>query len=132
MFKTNSRRLFASVAILFSVASIATAQRVLADVSGKWLITSNSPNGPLESVATFKQEDTALTGTIDISQMGSAKVAGTVKGDTVQYKFSLDAQGTMIEVNVAGVLKDKDNMAGTIYLPNDLGNYPFTAKRAAP
>lgn len=127
--KTTSRRLFASVAILLSVTSIAAAQRMFADVTGKWAVTSNSPNGPLESTAVFKQEDTALSGTIDVPQMGGAKLSGTVKGDTVQYKFTLDAAGNLLDINVTGVLKDKDNMSGTIYLPGDLGNYPFTAKR---
>ena len=77
----------------------------------------------------FKQDGTALTGTLDIPDLGSAKIAGTVKGDTVKFSFSIDVQGTQIPVQVSGLLKDKDNMAGTIALPQDMGSYPYTAKR---
>lgn len=129
MIKSKSRRLIASVAMLFSVTSAAAAQRYFADVTGKWAVTGDSPNGQTQSEVIFKQEGTALTGTIEIQQIGAAKLTGTVKGDTVQYSFRLDVQGNAIDVNVSGVLKDKDNMTGTIYLPADMGNYPFAAKR---
>lgn len=129
MITSKSRRLITTAAILFSGTSVAAAQHHFADISGKWAITGDSPNGQTQSEAVFKQEGTALSGTIEIQQIGGAKIAGTVKGDTVQYSFQLNVQGNAIDVNVSGLLKDKDNMAGTIYLPADLGNYPFTAKR---
>ncbi|MBC8090114.1 MAG: hypothetical protein H7Z40_22890 [Phycisphaerae bacterium] len=129
MFVSSSRRLIAGAALLFSAVSVAAAQHVLADISGTWMVSAQSPEGARESIAAFKQQGTALTGTIDVADLGSAKLAGTVKGDTVQFSFSLDVQGNAIPVAVSGVVKDKDNMAGTITLPGDMGNYPFTAKR---
>ena len=129
MTKSTSRRLMASALLLMSAVSVAAAQRLLADISGTWIVSGQSPNGATESTAVFKQDGTALTGTIDIADIGSAKVAGTVKGDTVRFGFSIDVQGNQIPVQVSGVLKDKDNMAGTIVLPAEMGTYPYTAKR---
>lgn len=129
MTKSTSRRLIASALLLMSAVSVAAAQRILADISGTWMVSAQSPNGASESTAVFKQDGSALTGTLDIPDMGSAKISGTVKGDTVKFSFSIDVQGNQIPVQVSGTLKDKDNMAGTVFLPAEMGNYPYTAKR---
>ncbi|MEO7362077.1 MAG: hypothetical protein ABI120_17230 [Gemmatimonadaceae bacterium] len=129
MTKSTSRRLLASALLLTSAVSVAAAQRILADISGTWAVSAQSPTGASESTAVFKQDGTALTGTLDIPELGSAKIAGTVKGDTVRFGFSIDVQGTLIPVQVSGLMKDKDNMSGTIALPQDMGSYPYTAKR---
>ncbi|MEO7997284.1 MAG: hypothetical protein ABI852_07550 [Gemmatimonadaceae bacterium] len=129
MIRSNSRRLITSVALLLTVGSIATAQHVFADISGKWIVSNDSPAGHHDSPTVFKQEGETLTGTIEIPQIGSAKLTGTVKGDSVKYSFQINVEGNPIDVTASGVVKDKDNMAGTIYLPADLGNFPFTAKR---
>lgn len=129
MLASNSRRLIASAALLLTAVSVAAAQRVLADISGTWVVSAQSPNGASESTAIFKQDGTALTGTLEIPDLGSAKVSGTVKGDTVRFGFTIDVQGNQIPVQVSGMIKDKDNMSGTISLPQDMGSYPYTAKR---
>jgi hypothetical protein len=121
MIKSTSRRLIAS-AVLFasaaSVATAATAHRLFADISGVWAVTAASPQGASESTATFKQEGTALSGTLAIPELGNAKLTGTVKGDTVAFGFTLDVQGNQIPVTVNGMVKDKgqhgrhDHVAG--------------------
>ena len=129
MTKSTSRRLITSALLLMSAVSVAAAQRILADISGTWAVSAQSPTGASESTAVFKQDGAVLSGTLDIPDLGSAKIAGTVKGDTVKFSFSIDVQGTLIPVQVSGMLKDKDSMAGTIFLPAEMGNYPYTAKR---
>jgi len=129
MTKSTSRRLLASALLLMSAVSVAAAQRILADISGTWIVSAQTPTGAGESTAVFKQDGTALTGTLDIPELGSAKIAGTVQGDTVRFGFSIDVQGTQIPVQVSGLMKDKDNMSGTIALPQEMGSYPYTAKR---
>ena len=47
----------------------------------------------------------------------------------MRYTFPLNSQGTPIEVRVNAVLKDNDNMTGTVELPGDMGSHPFFAKR---
>jgi hypothetical protein len=122
-------RIVAIALAILASTSLAAAQRVIADVSGKWLVTGSSPSGPVESTLVLKQEGRTLTGTIEIARVGFSKVTGTVAGDTVRYTFPLNSQGTPIEVRVNAVLKDNDSMTGTVELPGDMGSHPFFAKR---
>ncbi len=128
--RTLPARRFIAAAILFSaIAVTATAQRIFADVTGKWTVTVTGPDGANESMATLKQEGESITGTIESAMFGSSKVAGTVKADTVRYGFTIDVQGMAIELRASALLKDKDNMIGTLDAQNGIGSFPFTAKR---
>lgn len=129
MFVLNSRRLITSAVLLVSAVSVATAQRIMADISGTWTISAQSPQGNSESTAVLEQKGTAVSGTINVPELGSAKLSGSVKGDTVAMGFTLDVQGQQIPVQMNGMVKDKDNMSGSIVLPGDMGSYPFSAKR---
>lgn len=117
--------------LLVSVSGIAAAaQRLLADVNGKWSMTVAGPDGANESAVVFKQEaDTLLSGTIESQVMGAAKLSGTVKGDTLRFAFSLDVNGQPLELRAGGLVKDKDNISGSLEAPNGMGNFPFTMKR---
>ena len=124
-----SRRLFASAALLLSVATVAAAaQRVFADVSGKWAVAVDMQGTTSESQLTLKQEGDALTGVIESAQIGSRNIAGNVKGDTVRFAFSVDMGGQVLDIRAAGLLTDKDNMSGQIELAG-MGAAPFVAKR---
>ena len=129
MFVMNSRRLIASAVLLVSAVSVATAQRMLADISGTWIISAQSPQGASESTAVLKQEGTGVTGNIEVPELGSAKITGVAKGDTVALSFTLDVQGNAIPVQLNGMVKDKDTMIGMVVLPADMGSYPYSAKR---
>ncbi len=126
---TSTRNLFVAAVLVSAVAVTATAQRLLADLSGRWTMVIAGPNGAYESAVVFKQEAEVLTGTIEDQMLGSAKLAGTVKGDTVKFSFSVDMQGNVVELKVGGMVKDKDNIAGQLGAPNGMGTFPFTAKR---
>lgn len=126
----SPRRLIAAAAMLLSVATVtAAAQRAFADVSGKWLFSVTTPDRTQESIMMLKQEGDALTGVVEIEQMGTRNLAGSVKGDTVRFAFSIDLQGTLLDLRGAGLIQDKDNFTGQIELPNGMGMFPFTAKR---
>ena len=126
-----SRTRFAvtAAAVMISLSAItATAQRMFADVSGKWTFTVDAPNGQTNSLATFKQEGEALTGTLEIEQMGTRPLTGSVKGDTIRFAFTIDMGGQIAEIQSTGVLKDKDSLAGQMELAG-MGAFPFSAKR---
>lgn len=127
-----SRTRFAvtAAAVMISLSAITvSAQRMFADVSGKWAFTVDAPQGQTNSLATFKQEGEALTGTLEIEQMGTRPITGSVKGDTVRFAFTLDMNGQTLELQSTGVLKDKDSMAGQMELVG-MGAFPWTAKRS--
>ncbi len=126
-----SRTRFAVTAavVMISLSAItATAQRMFADVSGKWTFTVDAPNGQTNSLATFKQEGEALTGTLEIEQFGTRQLTGSVKGDTVRFAFTIDMGGQIAEIQSTGVLKDKDSLAGQMELAG-MGAFPWSAKR---
>ncbi len=126
---SKARFAVTAAAVLISLSAVtATAQRMFADVSGKWSVTVDAPNGQTTSQATLKQDGEALTGTLEIEQMGSRNVVGTVKGDTVRFGFSIDMGGQVMEIQSTAVLKDNDNMAGQMELAG-MGAFPFSAKR---
>ena len=123
------RRSFPAALLLSMAAATAVAQRVFADVSGKWDMTVAGPQGANESAVVFKQEADSLSGTIESQMMGSARLSGSVKGDTVRFAFTVDVQGTQYELKASGAVKDKDNIAGSLEAPNGVANFPFTMKR---
>jgi hypothetical protein len=124
-----SRRLVAAVSLLAASASLAVAApRILADVTGKWNVTVATPDGGTQaSVMTITQKADSVTGTLE-SQLGTAPMAGVVKGDSLKFAFQLDMGGQALVVNGAGILKDKDNMTGALDVAG-MGVLPFTAVR---
>lgn len=126
---SKSRIAALAAAVLLSVsAAAATAQRMFADVSGKWSFTAETPNGATTSLLTAQQKGDSLSGTLDIEQMGVRPIAGVVKGDTVRFWFSIDMGGQMLDIRGQGLLTDPDNMAGQLELAG-MGTFPFTAKK---
>ena len=96
-------------AALLVAATTAVAQH-LADVSGKWRVGVAMGDRTSESLITFKQAGDTLTGVMETQEFGSRPLDGMVKGDTVRFDFSIDAQGTLLAIHAEGVLKDKDKI----------------------
>ncbi len=126
---TRTRFAVTAAAVMLSLSAVtATAQRVFADVTGKWAFSTETPNGTSNSLATLTQEGEALTGVLEIDQMGTQKLSGSVKGDTVRFSFTIDMGGQALDIRGEGILKDKDSMAGQMELAG-MGAFPFSAKR---
>ena len=128
--KNLSPRRLVAFAVMLSLASVTVAaQRTLADVSGKWLMSISMQGNTSQSTVNFKQTGDSLSGTIEMEQIGTRNLVGTVKGDTVRFAFSVDMQGNVLELYGAGLLKDKDSIDGQLDLPQGMGSIPFAAKR---
>ena len=123
------RRLAVTGALLLAATTAAAAQRFLADVSGKWKVAVNMGGNTSESLITFKQSGDTLSGVIVTEQAGARPLTGTVSGDTVRFRFDIDAQGTLLEIRAGGLLRDKDSIEGAFVLPSDMGSFTFLAKR---
>lgn len=126
----SRRSALVAAALLVSVASAsATAQRVLADLTGKWAISVMLPDRTSESLIDWKQTGDSLSGTVEVESMGTRDIVGTVKGDTVRFEFSIDMQGQVIGIRGVGVVRDANTLEGRLDLPNDMGSLPYSAKR---
>ncbi len=120
------RRLLASALVFATAASVAAAAS-LADLTGKWNVSIQAPDQARSAILMVTQKGDSLSGTIE-TEVGTSQVAGIVKGDSVFFGFQLDMGGQKLDLSTAGVLKDKDNLAGMLELAG-MGAFPFTAVR---
>jgi hypothetical protein len=117
---------FAAAAVLCG-ATLAAAQGAKTDVTGKWTFNVETGAGSGTPVMTFKQDGEKLTGHYS-GQLGEADLAGTVKGQNVEFKFTVDIQGQQLNCIYTGAVDGKDAMKGKVDLVG-LGEGTFTAKR---
>ncbi|MCA0374077.1 MAG: hypothetical protein LCH84_00315 [Gemmatimonadetes bacterium] len=123
------RRLLATGALAAAavVSIAATAPRLLADLTGKWNVTISAPDQARQALMTVTQKGDSVSGTIE-TELGSAPLAGVVKGDSVWFSFTLNAGGQQLPLNAAAAMKDKDNMNGALEITG-MGAFPFSAQR---
>jgi hypothetical protein len=68
------------------------------DISGKWLLTVQSPMGAVEGDMVVIQTDRAIKGTID-SKMGNIDITGSVNGKEVKFTYSVEKLGAPAGTN---------------------------------
>jgi hypothetical protein len=116
------------VTVILTLASIAlAAQSAKVDVTGVWVFTVQSAAGTSAPTVTFKQEGGKLTGHYSSQIVGEAALAGTVKGETIDFTVSSEVQGTRVDLRYTGTLESKDSMKGK--LSTEFGDGTFTGKR---
>jgi hypothetical protein len=118
----------AVVLLVVCASAFAAAQGAKIDLTGKWTFTVQTEAGTGEPTVTLKQDGEKLTGHYSSQVLGEADLAGTVKGQKIEFAFTADAQGTKLEVKYSGTVESKDALKGTVDL-GGLGSGTFTAKR---
>ena len=76
---------------------------------------------------TLKQDGDKLTGHYS-GQLGEADLTGTVKGQEIAFKFSVDAQGNNLDCTYTGTIEAKDALKGKVNIAG-LADGTFTAKK---
>ena len=109
-------------------ANLRASQAAKVDVTGVWTFTVESAAGKSNPTLTFAQDGEKLTGQYSSQLMGEAKLAGTVKGQAIEFVVSASVQGTQVELKYSGTVENKDSMKGTL-TAGDLGGGTFTATR---
>lgn len=82
------------------------------NVTGEWTFNVTTDQGGGTPTMTFKQDGEKLTGKY-VGQLGAADLTGTVKGDAIQFTFTLDVQGQQAPVNYKGTV-EKNTMKGSM------------------
>jgi hypothetical protein len=95
-----------------------------ADISGTWTASVMLDAGNGTATFTFSQQGETLAGTY-AGVLGEAKVAGTVKGDQVEWSFDGGQAG---KVTYKGTLDGASKMKGTAEY-GQLGKGTFTAEK---
>jgi len=126
--RTMSDRIaaLAALAVLCGTIGVA-AQAAKVDVTGKWVFNVETAAGSGTPTMTFKQDGEKLTGHYS-GQLGEADLTGTVKGEAIEFKFTVDVQGQQLNCVYTGALDGKDSMKGKVDLVG-LGEGTFTAKK---
>lgn len=96
------------------------------DLSGEWVLTTESQMGAQDALMTVRQTGNALAGTID-GKAGSVDYTGSVKGAEVAFDFVINVQGTDLKLDYSGTVEG-DTMKGRAVF-GQFGEGTFTAKR---
>jgi hypothetical protein len=96
------------------------------DLSGEWVLTTESQMGAQDALMTVRQTGNALAGTID-GKAGSVDYTGSVKGAEVAFDFVINVHGTDLKLDYNGTVKG-DTMKGRAVF-GQFGEGTFTAKR---
>lgn len=97
-----------------------------ADLSGEWVLTTESQMGTQNAEMTVRQTGSALAGTIS-SETGNVDYTGSVKGAAVAFDFTLKVHGTDLKLDYTGTVEG-DTMKGKAVF-GQFGEGSFTARR---
>src|SRR5690242_5497252 len=87
------------------------------DITGKWTFDVQTDAGSGTPTFVFKQEGEKLTGTYN-GTFGTAQLAGTVKGDVIEFSFEatmLDQKGKVVytgKIEADGKMKGDVDLGG--------------------
>ena len=115
----------ATVAAVLSLAAFAQSGK--ADLTGKWLFTVDTSAGSGTPTITLKQDGEKLTGHYS-GQLGESDLTGSVKGQDIEFTFTVDAQGFALTCIYTGTVESSDSLKGKVDL-RGLGGGTFVAKR---
>ena len=106
-------------AIVMALSIAASAQQ--ASVAGDWALNFNSPQGPIDASASFKQDGEEVTGTIDGPQ-GTIETTGTLKGNKLALQLTVDANGQSFQIYLLGEV-DGTTITGTFSMAEMRGEW---------
>lgn len=113
-----------AVAVILLASARLDAQAT--NVTGEWAFNVTTDQGGGTPTITFKQDGEKLTGKYN-GQLGAADLTGTVKGNAIQFSFTVDMQGQQAPVNYKGTV-EKNTMTGTLDIAG-MVNGTFTATK---
>ena len=96
------------------------------NIAGKWTVTIDLQGQQRTSTLDLKVEGTKLTGTIN-SELGEAQLAGEFADGKLKFGFTMDANGTPLQVGFVGTVQKDGTLAGMLDFGQ--GEIPWTAVR---
>jgi hypothetical protein len=99
------------------------------DLTGHWVLTTESPMGAQDSQMTVIQTGDTLAGQL-VSQQGTVDYTGKLSGNDVNFGFAVSVQGTDLKIDYVGTVAG-DTMQGKAVF-GQFGEGNFTAKRTTP
>ena len=97
------------------------------DLTGSWTLAVDFGSISATPSVVFKQDGESLTGEYTSQQYGSYPLKGTVKGNQLQFTFTMTIEGNAIDVAYSGTV-DKDSIKGSVNY-GGVGDGTFTGTR---
>jgi hypothetical protein len=117
----------AVMAVLAIGVLVGQAGAQTTDVSGRWDVVLNAPDGAHNAILTLKTDGAKLTGTIGNGQ-GDIPIEGTLSGTDMTLTFTYRGGGDPRLITMKGARKG-DSIGGTATFGDAVGDW--TGKRAA-
>jgi hypothetical protein len=99
-----------------------------ADLTGTWSVTVELPDMTANPTVVLKQDGEKLTGDYISAQYGKYTITGTVKGVEVNFWFSMNVEGTALNVTYTGKL-EKDGLTGAVNYGDMMSGTFFAEKK---
>lgn len=119
---------FLSLAVLPVAAS---AQAPARDVTGTWIFTVVTENGTGTPTVVLEQRGEEVTGSYSSDRMGTRRLQGTLRGDTLSFRLAPSPEGGDVILHFIGILEGHDAISGTVDF-GGLGGATFSARRRPP
>jgi hypothetical protein len=84
-----------------------------ADVTGTWQFNVETSQGSGTPTVIIRQHGEQIAGTYNSQIFGEAAIAGTVKGNAIEFSFEGDAGGQKLKVTYKGTIESATAMKGT-------------------
>lgn len=97
-----------------------------ANVTGKWSLSIETPQGPMTVAMVLKQEGTKVTGTLAGPQ-GETALEGQFVDGTLTFGISFEGSGGSMQLSFTAKLAEDGSLAGVMSGP--MGEIPWTAVR---
>jgi imidazolonepropionase-like amidohydrolase len=99
-----------------------------AAVGGSWALTSNSPQGAIESTLTIQQQGGTFSGTMSSQMLGTTPVSdGVITGKKVTWSVTVTFGGQSFTISYAGDVEGT-KMTGTV-TAGSFGSFPFSGEK---
>jgi hypothetical protein len=118
----------ASGSVQSAVAQSASTANAAPNVAGEWNASYNTPGGTRAFKVLLMVDGTKLTGTVK-REAGDSPLAGTVKGDSVSFTYSIKYNDNMLAMTVAAKVSG-DTMKGIVDFAGQ-AQEAFEAKKIA-
>ena len=112
------------VPLAFVLALVCAATALAGDVTGRWVGSVDTPNGPIELTYDLKVEGEVLSGSVT-SAMGTVALSnGKVAGQTLTYDVQVEAMTITHEATV-----NADGSEITVKATGDWGTSEYVVKK---
>ena len=118
-----------ALTLAFVLAAPALAHRQEApNVTGKWSLAMEAPQGMVSMEIVFAQEGTEISGTLN-GPMGMTELNGEIEGDEILFWISVESPDGAFDLIFTGKVEENNKISGMMESGDAGFSVEFTAER---